>query len=133
YPSIAVEGPDESAVVIVTVQESRLKPVWAYGRPFKRVGRTNQRLSPEETQRLMELTTGRTWDALPCRGFRVEDADRQALRNFLRRAEQDSQMGAEAVLENLGLLTPEGPTNAAALLFAAHPQRFVPDAQVKCA
>src|SRR5687768_10381486 len=51
YPSIQVEGPEESAVIRITVQESPVKPVWAYGRPFKRVGRTNQRLSPEETRR----------------------------------------------------------------------------------
>src|SRR6266516_2253524 len=41
FPSIDMEGPEESAVLRVTVAESPIKPVWAYGRPFRRVGRTN--------------------------------------------------------------------------------------------
>jgi ATP-dependent DNA helicase RecG len=80
YPSIEVEGTNGAAVIVVTVQESPLKPVWAYSRPFKRVGRTNQRLSPEETQRLMELTTGRTWDGLP--GFRARGDRRSCAAQF---------------------------------------------------
>lgn len=68
YPSITVDGPDEAAVIQVRIEESPIKPVWAFGRPLKRVGRTNQRLSREETHRMMEATTGRTWDALPCPG-----------------------------------------------------------------
>jgi len=45
YPSITVEGPAGSAVIIIRVEESPIKPVWASGRPLKRVGRTNQSIS----------------------------------------------------------------------------------------
>ena len=132
YPSVTVEGDQSSAVITVTVEESPIKPVMAYHRPMKRVGRTNQHLSREETQRLMEVTTGRSWDALPCQGFSLADVDRRALDDFLRRADQDTTASTESILTNLKMLTPEGLCNGAALLFAPNPQRFIVQAQVKC-
>src|SRR5437773_2078765 len=108
FPSIRSEGPDDAAVIEVEVQESPIKPVWAFGRPFKRVGRTNQRLSREEAQRLQELTTGRTWDALPCRALRQDDIDRASVEQFLRRAGQETTTTTQGVLRNMGLLTTEG-------------------------
>ena len=133
YPSILVDGPEEKAVLLVRIEESPVKPVWAFGRPYKRVGRTNQRLSPEETRRLTEQTTGRTWDGLPCTGLTPADIDRNAIREFLRRSGQNISTSTENVLLNLGLMTPETLRNGAALLFAQNPQRFFPQAQVKCA
>lgn len=65
YPSIKVEGHEEAGIIVIQVEESLIKPVWAFGRPLKRVGRTNQHLSRKETHRMVEATTGRTWDALP--------------------------------------------------------------------
>lgn len=132
YPSITFEGTEDSAVIVVTVPESPVKPVWAFSRPYKRVGRTNQRLSREETQRLVEATTGRTWDALPCEGLRLEDLDRQTMESFLRKAGQDVVTTTEGVLRNLRLMSHEGLCNAAALLFARCPWHFVSQAQVKC-
>jgi ATP-dependent DNA helicase RecG len=132
YPSITVEGDEEAAVVMVRIEESPIKPVWAFGRPYKRVGRTNQRLSPEETQRLVEITTGRTWDALPCLGLERKHLDRQTVVDFLHRAGLPLKTSTDSVLENLRLLTPEGLCHGAALLFARNPQRFVTGSQVKC-
>lgn len=134
FPSVRVENLDAGAraIIEVYVEESPIKPVWAFGRPCKRVGRTNQKLSPEETRRLMEATTGRTWDALPRPGFRVSDVDRSLLQSFLRRAGQEPEATTENTLASLALLTNDLPSNAAALLFASNPQKFFPEAMVKC-
>lgn len=134
FPSIQVEsvGTGDRAVIEVHVEESPIKPVWAFGRPCKRVGRTNQKLSPEETRRLMEVTTGRTWDALPRSGFRASDVDRSLMRSFLRRAGQEPDGTTENTLSSLALLTDDLPCNAATLLFASYPQKFFPEAMVKC-
>jgi len=132
YPSLTMEGSEDSAVLVVTVPESPVKPVWAFGRPFKRVGRTNQRLSREEAQRLVEATTGRTWDALPCPGLRMEDLDRETVEDFLYRAGQSAGTTTESVLGNLRLVSGEGLCNATALLFARCPWQYLTSAQVKC-
>lgn len=135
FPSVGVEKLEAGvlAVIEVHVEESPVKPVWAFGRPYKRMGRANQRLSPEETKRLMEATTGRIWDALPRLGFRTSDVDHSLIQAFLRRAEQEPTAATENALESLALLTDDLPFNAAALLFASNPQKFFPEAQVKCA
>lgn len=133
FPSIAIEGSDDSAVVTIRMEESPIKPVWAFGRPLKRVGRTNQHVSREQAQRMTETTTGRTWDAMACRGFQADEMERKAVRDYLGRAGLAAR-AAQTLLKNLALLTPEGATcNGAALLFARHPQQFFPEAQVKCA
>ena len=133
YPSITYEGDEKSAVVTVTIQESPVKPVWAFHHPMKRVGRTNQRLTREETRRLTEITTGRTWDSLPCEGLGFTDMSQPAVQNYLKRSEQDTAADAETVLRNLGLVRSGSLVNSAALLFATRPQQFFPGAKVKCA
>jgi ATP-dependent DNA helicase RecG len=119
--------------VIVKVEESPIKPVWAFGRPIKRVGRTNQRLSPGETKRLMDATWGTTWDALTCPMLGLEHIDRRAIEAFLHRAGLSVGTTPESVLQNLRLVTSDGLSNAAALLFAEYPQRFLVGSEVKCA
>lgn len=133
FPSITVEGEEASAVVTVRVEESPIKPVWAFGRPYKRVGRTNQTLSREETQRLVEATSGRTWDALPCPGLAMDHLLPLALRDYLGRTQADPATAPETVLQSLSLRTDDRLCNAAALLFTERPGRFVPGAQTQCA
>ena len=133
YPSITVEGTEEAGIIVIQVEESPIKPVWAFGRPLKRVGRTNQHLSRQETQRMVEATTGRTWDALPSVGFLLKEASKEYVRDFQKRIGQ-APVPVQTLLKNLSLLTNDGkPCNGAVLLFAKNPQRFFPEAQVKCA
>jgi ATP-dependent DNA helicase RecG len=79
------------------------------------------------------MTTGRTWDALPCDGLTESALDRRAVEDFLNRAGQDTKASTESVLTNLRLRLPDGSLcNAAALLFAALPFHFLTGVQVKC-
>jgi ATP-dependent DNA helicase RecG len=133
YPSITVEGPEESAIIVIRIEESPIKPVWAFGRPLKRVGRTNQHLSREGAQRMVEATTGRTWDALPSESFHLKEVSKEYIRDFQKRVGQ-SQIPVQTLLKNLSLMTNDGrPCNGVVLLFGKNPQQFFPEAQVKCA
>jgi predicted HTH transcriptional regulator len=40
FPSMTVAGPEDKAIVSLSIAESPIKPVWAFGRPLQRVGRT---------------------------------------------------------------------------------------------
>ena len=133
FPSIEVKGEPSSAVVEIHVRPEPIKPVWAFGRPVKRVGRTNQFLKRDEAQRLLEISTGRTWDALPCEGFVRTDISTKALRDFLRRAEMPITTPFQDAIRNLKLGDKRHVSHAAALLFSDFPQRFFIDAKVKCA
>lgn len=133
FPSIEVEGDESSAIIHVSVEESPIKPVWAFGKPYKRVGRTNQSLSREETQRLVETTTGRTWDALPCSGLKEKDLSRAAIEDFLKRSSQDASTPTKTVIDNLKLRSADGSLcNAAALLFAKNVRHHLVGTDIKC-
>jgi len=133
FPSIEVKGDPPSAVVEIHVRPDPIKPVWAFGRPVKRVGRTNQFIKRDEAQRLLEVSTGRTWDALPCEGFLRRDISMKAVRDFLRRADMPTDTPFQDVIRNLKLGDKRHVSHAAALLFSEFPQRFFVEAKVKCA
>lgn len=133
FPSIEVNGPPESALVQIRLEPNPVKPVWAFGRPIKRVGRTNQFLRRDEAQRLLEVSTGRTWDALRCEGFRAKDIDQRAVKDFLGRAGMKKSTSLRDTLQNLRLGDEAHFGNAAVLLFGKLPQRFFVEAKVKCA
>jgi len=134
YPSLTVEGPDTSAAIVVQVEESPVKPVWAFGRPLKRVGKTNQHITRDEVQRMMEITTGRTWDALGCPGCTPADMADAPVTAYLGLAGLETNTTRDLLLKNLGLLNEAAvPCHGAVLLFARNPQQFIPEAQVKCA
>ena len=132
FPSITVEGEESAAVVLVHMEESPVKPVRAFGKPYKRVGRTNQALTHEEADRLAEATAGQTWDALPCAGLQIEHFSRNAIDAFLQHAGLPVDTPTDHVLENLRLKLPDGRLcNAAALLFAETPGRFLSGVHVR--
>lgn len=119
FPTITVEGPQENCVVTVRVEESPIKPVFAYGTAFKRVGRANQKLSREEVQRLMDVTRRSSWDAMTCPDLEVSQLDRGRIEAFLRRADVAPFPPNESVLRSLSLMNEaaQKPVNATALLF----------------
>jgi len=133
FPTIITHGEESSSIVEITVKQNPVKPVWAFGRPMKRVGRTNQMLKREETQRLLEGTTGRTWDALACPEFKVKDINQKAVRDFLDRSGMRKSTPIGDVIRNLRFGDVQHLCNAAVLLFGKFPQRFFVEAKVKCA
>jgi ATP-dependent DNA helicase RecG len=62
----------------------------------------------------------------------MEDLSASSLARYVREAGQEGAT-PEHILDNLGLGTSQGLTNAANLLFAANPQRLMPSALVRCA
>ena len=84
------------------------------------------------------LRTG-PFDAAPCTHATLEDLDPERMRRFVRSAREERQfplgekVAPEALLEHLDLLHKGRPTNAAVLLFARRPQRFLYSSEVKCA
>lgn len=133
FPTIAVEGPEHSAIIRIQIEENPVKPVWAFGRPIKRVGRTNQCLRREEAHRLWEVTTGRTWDSISCSRFTSDDVDEKAVRDYLERAGMSLATPIEDLLRNIKLpFGPNGYCNAVVLLFGRSPQNFFVEAQLKC-
>jgi len=86
-----------------------------------------------------ELLRFGPFDASLCQDAKLADLSEDKIIWFLKRARAargfplEADAGIEAILTQLRLLKDGYPTNAAVLLFAREPQRFVYSSEVKCA
>ncbi len=86
-----------------------------------------------------ELIRVGPFDAAPCPKAELSDLDTERMSVFIRRARQarafalPEEATPEELLTHLGLLDRGHLTNAAVLLFAKQPQRFLISSEVKCA
>ena len=84
YPSIHVEDLDGKLVIVVDVAEYEQKPVFAFGRAFVRVGKSNQKLGSEGIRNLALNTSKVYWDGRACMDADPGDIDEEKLRSVLR-------------------------------------------------
>lgn len=132
-PSIEVVQMAGKPVIEIRMQPSR--GVVCYGgRYLRRVGSANRDFTPEELARHLLERSGHTWDDLASE-WSLDELDPEALENYARlarpRLRHLDPHRPEQTLQNLGLLTDGRLKNAAVLLFAKHPQRLFPLAQVR--
>jgi ATP-dependent DNA helicase RecG len=140
FPCIEVVEAGDKKVVLIDVAGSQEKPVFFKDKAYKRVGRTNQRVSASEIRKLAREEKRRlSWDEQICEDAGLEDVDEERVRLFLRRAkyerrlELDPETPVRESLEKLELLREGKPTNAAILLFGKNPQRFFIQSETRCA
>jgi ATP-dependent DNA helicase RecG len=137
-PSIVTHDHAGKNVIAVSVPASRFKPVYAFDRPYRRSGRTNQRLSIEDATHICLSSRGLTWDQTPVEGATLADIDPAAVRRFLQVARTERQWDVRAdtpvkqVLRQVGLLVDNRVTVAAILLFGRNAQQFLPQAVLRC-
>ena len=123
YPSIRVEEGDKKQVVIIEVVEGKAKPVLAFGRAFRRVGKSNQKLGFEGIRILAIETSKVYWDERVSEELIPEDIDGERISWFLKEAMKQRGLNipedspVKDTLIKLKLLKKEKITNAALLLF----------------
>lgn len=140
YPSIQRIEMQGKTCVLITVEESPLKPHLAYGRAYLRVGPTNQKLDREGYEYLLrQRFNGYGFDYQVQPGATLSDIDTNTLYEFLETANsvrdlnENLLLPADIVLQKLDLMTEKGITKAALLLFGKNPQKFFADHfEVKC-
>lgn len=109
-------------------------PYYAYGRAYTRVGDENRQLSAKELENLI-LHKNRDklrWDHEICQKAGISDISSSKLRSFLKTASLPYD-SVDSSLEKLGLLRDGKLLNTAVLLFGKKPQRFFPNARLRCA
>jgi len=138
-PAITTVQEAGQTVIVVEVAENPTKPVSAYGRAYRRSGRTNQVLSASEIAELYFTSRGVTWDETVRADATLGDIDADKVRKFLSRAkserqwEIDAQTPVERALRQLNVMKNGQLTIAALLLFGKNPQRFLLQAKMRCA
>jgi ATP-dependent DNA helicase RecG len=140
YPQIEKIELKNKTCILVTVEESPLKPHLAYGRVFLRVGTTNQRLDLEQYEyMLQQRSNGYGFDYQIEKKATLDDIDPDLVYQFLeiantvRDINQNMLLPMDVILQNLELMKDTGITRAALLLFGKKPQKFFPDHyEIKC-
>lgn len=140
YPSIQRIAIQNKTCVLITVEESPLKPHLAFGWAYLRVGTTNQKLDREGYEYLLQQRfNGYGFDYLVQPGATMNDIDTNTLYEFLETANSVRNLNeylflqANIILQKLDLMTGDGITNAALLLFGKNPKKFFDNHfKVKC-
>lgn len=126
-------------VISLDVPENPAKPVYAFDKPLRRSGRTNQTLSPENAADLYFATRGITWDETILDEASSHDINVEKVFGFLNRARNErrlnagADMPADQVLRQLNLIHEGKYTVAAILLFGKDPERLMPQSALRCA
>ena len=144
FPSVKILEIGGKNVVMVEVEESPEKPVFFKNHAYKRVGKTNQRISSSELRKLAKESGEKIyWDERVCEDASLEDIEEDKVRWYLERREEirkvkkPEKMDMETLLLNIGAAKKVNseikPTNAGILFFGENPQRFVLQSQLRLA
>ena len=139
FPSVEFVKMNGKEFLSIKVEENESKPVFAKNLVFKRVGKTNKKLSSQEIRVLTKESVGYNYTELMCKEATLKDIDEEKLKWFLRKAKAERNFDIEPetplkeALERLKLMNSKGLTNAAILLFGKNPQHFFLQSEVRCA
>ncbi len=140
YPGIERIDLKGKTCILVTVEESPLKPHLAYGRAYLRVGTTNQKLDRERYEYLLQQRfNGYGFDYQVQPGATLDDINTDSLYGFLetansiRNINENLLLPPDIVLQKLDLMAESKITKAAVLLFGKQPEKFFADHfEIKC-
>ena len=141
HPRITVEKIDEKQIIIIKVKESSDHLVLAFGRPYKRIGKSTLRMSKDEYEILiLEKHKDKLYfDSQICKEATLKDIDKEKIRWFLKKAKAERNLNINSsalpseALKRLNLLIDNKPTNTAILMFSKNPQRFFIQSEIRCA
>ncbi len=141
FPSITVEVHKKKNIISIEVKGSPIKPVFAFDRAFKRVGKTNQRLTSSEIRELSRVGVGYCYSAQIVKGATIDDISTDSIEKFVGKARErrgwtieyaEKPPGKSDFLTKMGLVNQEGVTIASILLFGKESQRFVIQSEARC-
>jgi len=135
FPSLKVE--DEKKIVVIEAKESDNKPVFFKNHAYKRVGKSNQRISSSEMRKLAKESSGKVyWDSKICKEASLKDIDEEKVRWFVKEAKRQrglklsEELPIKEILMRLRLLKNEKLTNAALLLLSE--ESMFLQSEIKC-
>ena len=94
FPHITRKVIDDKSIIIIEVKESFDHLVLAFGRPYKRVGKSTVRMSKDEYERLIleKHKDKLQFDNQLCKEASLEDIDDEKLRWFLRKSKEEKKL-----------------------------------------
>lgn len=141
YPKISIEKVEDKDILVIEANESSDKLVLAFGRPFKRVGKSTLKMSKSEYEKVIleKHKEKLQFDTQICKDATYKDIDKEKVKQFLiiARAERnydvDPNISLKEAIERLNLIKNSKILNTALLLFGKNPQKFFPQVKIRCA
>lgn len=141
HPHIIIEKINDKQVIIIKVKESSDHLILAFGRPYRRVGKSTLQMSKDEYERsILEKHKDKLYfDSQICKEATLSDIDKEKIRWFLKKAKAERNLDINhtvfpsEALKRLNLLVDNKPTNTAILMFGKNPQRFFIQSEIRCA
>ena len=138
HPKVSIKKFDGKDVIVIEVKESRDHLVLAFGRPYKRVGRSTVQMGKDEYEGLIfEKHKERLhFDTMTCRGAGLKDIDPIKVQWFLEKAKEEGRLNVPGkvstkdALEYLKVFQNGQLNNTALLLFGKDPQKFLVQSKI---
>jgi len=129
YPSISIKKINNKQIIVIKMNESSSKPVFAFDRVYKRVGKSNHRVSSDEIRKMAAEIKEIYWDEQLCEDGTLNDIDWEFVENSFMPLYENLYKSkvtgsVKEFLTSLGGIKKEIPTNAGILLFGKNPQAF---------
>lgn len=143
YPRISVKKAEGKHTIGIEIEKSTDKLVLAFGRPFKRVGKSTVRMSKDEYEKtiLEKHKEKLQFDKQICKEVTLEDIDKNKVKWYLgkreeiRRVKKPASLSYTNLLMNLGAIKKYNDktklTNAGILFFGKNPQKFFIQSQLR--
>jgi ATP-dependent DNA helicase RecG len=139
HPKITIKKIGGKEIIVVEVKESHDHLVLAFGRPYKRVGRSSLKMSKDEyEQHILEKHKDKLeFDKDVCREAKLKDIDNKKVEAYLKLREKNRNISAKIkitrsqFLVNIKATSKTKPTNAGILFFAKDPLKFISHAQLR--
>lgn len=139
YPDISIRKFEEKNLIVIRVDKYPYDIVLAFGRPYKRVGKSTIKVSKDEYKRKILETHKKElyFDGQICPEATIKDIDENKIKKFIEKARRERKLhlndllSVKEILIRLKLMKNENLTNAAILLFAKNPQDFFIQSGIK--
>lgn len=139
HPQVTVKKISGKEIIIVEVRESHDHLVLAFGRPYKRVGRSTVKMTKDEyEQHILEKHKDKLqFDKDICKEAKLKDIDNRKVAAYLRLREKNRnisskiKMSLSQFLVNIKAVSRSKPANAGVLFFGKSPLKFISHAQLR--
>jgi len=140
YPEISTASINGKKVILIEVEKFPYDVVLAFGRPFKRVGKSTVKMSKDEYKKhILEIHKKEIYfDGQILEEAKIKDVDENKVKSFIKKAKERRNLGIDEtddtlnILRKLKLLKEDVLCNAGILLFGKNPQEYFPQASIKC-
>lgn len=136
-PSLLICQYKNKEILVIQPTAKTGVPVSVRGRYFRRVGKTNQRMSHDEIMQAMIASSGLSWDALLEPTATLADLDSDLIHRFVNEVKKlgrrpvTEQVTDYEFLRKIDLIQNTIPTRAALLLFGKKTESYFPSAFLK--